>query len=225
LLAAAIPREPELKPAAVILSLPAEIDGWSSETMKANEEERGMLAKDTQFEKRRYWRTAGRGNAHESVEALREIHASIVLSGHDLNGSIHRPERCLVSQGFSGLESKSVELDVGGGKKITVKRVISHRSLTSEDGEDFFEVPHLAYYWFVGHDSITEDHFRRTYLDMRGRLLGGYNQRWSYFLISTSITSGLPDPLARDEARTEEEMREIAAEIYRSCVRREMIGG
>ena len=32
------------------------------------------------------------------------VQASIVLSGHDLNDSIHRPERCLPAQGFKELK-------------------------------------------------------------------------------------------------------------------------
>ena len=35
-----------------------------------------------------------------------QVLVSIVLSGHDLDNSIHRPERCLPAQGWTIVDSK-----------------------------------------------------------------------------------------------------------------------
>ena len=219
-LVAAIPREHELKPAAVVMSLPHAPADFSSMSEVPSKEEVEWLAADTEFEKRRYWR--GPEPAPGSIETLRDIHVSIVLSGQDLNASIHRPERCMQAQGYLGLQPETVVLDLGSGEELTVKRVRSHRVMGTSTGENL-TVPGFTYYWFVGSDSITEDHYARTFADMRSRLLGGYNQRWAYFAISSNVTADLPDESPRDESATIAEMETLIAEIYRSCVKRDRL--
>jgi hypothetical protein len=41
-----------------------------------------------------------------------QVLVSIVLSGHDLDNSIHRPERCLPAQGWTIVDSTSLSLPV-----------------------------------------------------------------------------------------------------------------
>ena len=53
----------------------------------------------------------------------------------------------------------------------------------------------LSYYYFVGHTGITGSHFERTMIDMKDRLLSGYNQRWAYITVTATI------PPARDAAK------------------------
>jgi hypothetical protein len=43
----------------------------------------------------------------------------------------------------------------------------------------------VTYYFFVGHDKITNDHYGRTFVDMKDRLLKGMDQRWAYVSTST----------------------------------------
>ena len=46
----------------------------------------------------------------------------------------------------------------------------------------------MTYYFFVGHNSITQDHLRRTLTDIKDRLLFGMDQRWAY--VSASMWYG-----------------------------------
>ncbi len=38
----------------------------------------------------------------------------------------------------------------------------------------------ITYYFFVGHDQVTNDHLKRTFIDMKDRLIRGMDQRWAY---------------------------------------------
>ena len=48
----------------------------------------------------------------------------------------------------------------------------------------------MTYYWFVGHTDTTSSHIWRTWLDMRDRLIHGYNQRWAYITVAAQIPPG-----------------------------------
>ena len=47
------------------------------------------------------------------------VDLSIVLSGHDLNNSIHRPERCMPAQGHDIGSASNVSIGLPNGRKIT----------------------------------------------------------------------------------------------------------
>ena len=80
-------------------------------------------------------------------------------------------------------------LALPGRDLMRVTRLENVRSQTGGDG-----VPpaayHVMYYWFVGHDDVTGSHFARTWLDVRDRLLHGYNQRWAYITVSSQLPVG-----------------------------------
>jgi hypothetical protein len=46
----------------------------------------------------------------------------------------------------------------------------------------------LTYYFFVGHEQLTNDHIERTVMDMKDRLVRGMDQRWAY--VSTTMWYG-----------------------------------
>ena len=52
-------------------------------------------------------------------------------------------------------------------------------------------IRHVFYYWFVGSHSLTAGHYDRTFIDMKDRLLGGFDQRWAYVLLGGQITDTL----------------------------------
>ena len=45
----------------------------------------------------------------------------------------------------------------------------------------------IAYYWFVGCDSVTGNHVRRGLRDFSDRLIKGYDQRWAYITVTTYL--------------------------------------
>ena len=67
-----------------------------------------------------------------------------------------------------------------------------------------FTLNNLNYYWFIGYRDMTASHLARTGIDLRDRILGGYNQRWAYITIAANVTQGIWRP-----ERTEEETAEM----------------
>ncbi len=213
--AALIPTEPELRSAAVIMALPTELEGWTGRPIEPSEEERLLLAEDTEYEKKTY-NSPGSPPGETQIDS---VLASIVLSGHDLNNSIHRPERCMTSQGFRDLNVEAVTIRRPNGTMFTAHRIKSYRNYTDTEGESI-AVPNINYYWFVGHRSITASHYERTLIDMKDRILGGYNQRWAYFSVSANVLENLPGIRHRSAEATDRLLREFVAATYRACVKR-----
>jgi hypothetical protein len=213
--AALIPTDLELQPAAVRTDLPRQAASLWGEWVEPSEEERKILAGDTTIEKRVY----SPFPAANLIESLEQVTGTIVVSGHDLNNSIHRPERCLPAQGFKGLQVSTEEVEVeAGGRKfpLTVQRIASYLEVAGADGNPV-RVNHLTYYWFVGRDVVTHSHYHRTLVDMRDRLAGGFNQRWAYFSVSSAITDNLA-PFGRSEEKTDALLRQAVSDIYDACV-------
>ena len=151
---ALIPEAPPIRQAAVKMELPRRIAGWGGTSREASQQEMDILADDTEFEKRDYAEFPPR----TTVEQLKQIAATIVLSGHDLNNSIHDPVRCARAQGFKGIEVTSKTLDLGDGKSIEIKRMSNYLEFPRDGGEPV-RVPFVTYFWFVGTDHVTESHY------------------------------------------------------------------
>ena len=178
-----LPKSPPLQPSAVSLELPNVmiLSGWTAGPKIApSERELVVLAKDTNFARRVYRRTAGMDSPPGSRE---ELQASIVLSGKDLNNSVHRPERCLPAQGLNLVSSTEVPVKLKGGRQITLTRLLC----TGTEPGSKTPYTHLNYYWFVGHDSVQHTHYGRTLKDMQDRLTEGYDQRWAYITVSSNL--------------------------------------
>lgn len=215
-----IPHNPVLQESAIRPDLPCgtELNGWYGERVQESKEEREALAADTRFSKALYRRcksrydedaiflTAPDNTIGEYITYGPRISVSIVYSGSDMNSSIHRPERCLPSQGHQELTGTDVGLSLSNGKDITFRRLSSY-TLPQRPGE--VRTEHIHYYVFVGHASITHTHLGRTFRDMWDRVFRGYVQRWAYFQIgaewggNTGIT----------EQEAEQALREIVSEL------------
>jgi EpsI family protein len=197
-----IPRQTKLQPCRIRMELPEFIGGWSGKDGVISKAEREMLASDTQFCRKTY--SDGLGD---------QILVSIVLSGHDLDNSIHRPERCLPSQGWTIQDTNKLYLPVPAapGGSLPVTRLHDYRQ-ESYKGQ-VYKVYNLNYYWFIGYSDITASHLRREYVDMRDRLLYGYNQRWAYVTVAAEITQGLT-PGGRDEAQTDAMVQDMIKRVY-----------
>jgi hypothetical protein len=171
------------------MELPEEGGGWFFKQQVASEAERETLAKDTEFSKAICLKPRP-GEFDEKGYAIPDrVDLSVVLSGSDINNSIHRPERCMPAQGHNIISSIDRRIDLDNGRTIEVKRLQSvQRIPTNEERTEFLELNCLTYYFFIGHDRITNDHLGRTFVDMKDRLLKGMDQRWAY--VSTSMWFG-----------------------------------
>jgi EpsI family protein len=173
-----LPASAKTEPVGIKLFLPDFVGKWYGVDQQITDLERQVLAGDTEFARKQY--TDGAGNA---------VFASIVLSGHDLDNSIHRPERCLPAQGWTIADSKMLRLSLPSGDKLQVTRLHNVRQFQAQDGK-MIPIYNLNYYWFVGYNHLTASHLERTFLDIQDRILKGYNQRWAYVTVASEITEG-----------------------------------
>ncbi|HYX49302.1 MAG TPA: EpsI family protein [Ktedonobacteraceae bacterium] len=188
------------EPVGIRLALPEYLGQWYGVDQEITERERSILASDTEFARKSY--TNFRGD---------KILVSIVLSGHDLDNSIHRPERCLPAQGLTIVDSQRITLSVPGGSLETTRLHDVHQ--VSAPGGKLIPVYDLNYYWFVGFHHLTASHLERTWLDIQDRLFKGYNQRWAYITVSTPITQGLVQ-FGRSEKETDALLQEFIRELF-----------
>ena len=197
-----LPKVANSTPQGIELSLPTYVGSWFGEDQKVTDLELQMLAKDTAFARKLY--TNGLGD---------QIYASIVLSGQDLDNSIHRPERCLPAQGWSVADSRvvAIPLSRGPASELKATRLHNMRKVPTKQGGTM-PIYNLNYYWFVGWKDITPSHFERTYIDIKDRILYGYNQRWAYITVAATISEGL-QPFGRSEAETDVMMREFIQQL------------
>lgn len=198
-----LPKVAHSTPQGVELSLPTYVGNWYGEDQQISDLELKVLAKDTAFSRKLY--TDGRGG---------QIFVSIVLSGRDLNNSIHRPERCLPAQGWSVADSRVVALPLHQGPigEVTVTRLHNLRKVPTKAGGTI-PIYSLNYYWFVGWNDMTASHFDRTFMDIRDRIVYGYNQRWAYITVASTITEGL-EKFGRSESETDEMMKQFIQELF-----------
>ena len=196
-----LPKHPELRSARVAKELPAFAGEWYGVEQSVSQGERDSLGPDTEFGRKLY--TNGRGD---------EIYASIVLSGPDMNTSIHRPERCLPGQGWTIMDSKGVTVSIPGQRSLDAVRLHNNKMIPTADGKEV-KVENLNYYWFVGHTETTASHLGRTLLDVRDRVFKGYNQRWAYVTVVSKITKNLK-PFGRSQEETDKLIADFVRVIY-----------
>lgn len=185
-----LPKAGEMSRSAISMDLPQQLGSWQFHAKPPSEEEIKILADDTEFAKAVCLKPRPGEYDLESGRRIPDrIDLSVVLSGHDLNNSIHRPERCMPAQGHTIGSSTDLTLDLPNGKQIPVRRLLSVQAVpTNEAQTEFAQYQSLTYYFFVGHHNITQDHISRTLIDMKDRLLYGMDQRWAY--VSASMWYG-----------------------------------
>lgn len=181
-----LPQAGKIAQSAIKMELPAQEDGWSFKAIPPSQEELAILSKDTQFSKAICLSPRpGEINA-EGFLIPDRVDLSVVLSGYDLNNSIHRPERCMPAQGHEILSSSNRHITLANGRTITVKRLLSTQKVPggAAKGSQPVRFDCVTYYFFVGHDQTTHDHLKRTMIDMQDRLVRGMDQRWAYVSMS-----------------------------------------
>lgn len=159
---------------------------WIGRRTDVSEVERQLLPADTGFSRRTYVLIA---------DPSQQVFLSIVLSGHDRT-SIHRPELCLVGQGWTIRGSSRHYFDYPGAERgfpATVLRV--EKEIATRQGR--VRVPQLVAYYFVGGDSVVASHWDRIATDAWNRVAHGRVDRWAYVLIQTGALDGEAAALRR----------------------------
>jgi EpsI family protein len=190
-----------MQPAGIKLELPQFVGKWYGVDQAVSQRELEMLAGDTEFARKVYTDAAGNS-----------MFVSIVLSGADLDNSIHRPERCLPAQGWTIADSTQLRIPLESGRKLAVTRLHNVRQVPLRNGTTV-SIYNLNFYWFVGYHHLTASHLERTMFDIEDRVLKGYNQRWAYITVASDITKGLT-PFGHSEAETDQMIRDFIRQIY-----------
>ena len=206
-----LPKQLFYQPVGVTLELPEFIGEWWGKPLAVTDKERSVLGQQTQFARQSY--ANARGD---------EIQVSIVLSGEDMNTSIHRPERCLPAQGWTVTDKAARPLTFPNYGLLSATRLHNLRNVAGPD-EKPLPLHNVNYYWFVGHTDVTGSHFERTLIDLKDRLFRGYNQRWAYITVSSTVTKGL-QRFGRDEKETDALLQgfiqQLVPKIHKETVER-----
>ncbi|MEO7101660.1 MAG: exosortase-associated EpsI family protein [Luteolibacter sp.] len=180
-----LPSVGKVAESAVKMELPTFLGGWAMETIPPTEAEIGTLSKDTKFSKA-VCKKARPGEISEDGYLIPDrLDLSIVLSGADINNSIHRPERCMPAQGHNIISSSDQGLKLSNGRQFQAKRLLSIQQIPlNKERTQHVKFNCVTYYFFVGHDRVTNDHLARTIIDMKDRVVRGMDQRWAYVSVS-----------------------------------------
>ena len=182
-----LPKVGAVAQSAINMTLPDASGTWEFDQQYATEAEIKTLRPDTEFSKAACFSTRpGETNPYGNPVAD-VVQLSIVLSGADINNSIHRPERCMPAQGHNITSSSGRTLKLPNGRQFPVTRLVSIQSVRNQankEREEYLKFNCLTYYFFVGHDRVTNGHWARTMLDIKDRLVHGMDQRWAYASVS-----------------------------------------
>jgi EpsI family protein len=195
-----LPQSTKTSPAGIAMTLPNVIGVWIGDDTEVTQKERDTLAKDTQFIRKIY-----------TGPERDQIYVSIVLSGEDMTNSIHRPERCLPAQGWNVRSSTRRTIQIPASKSLEVTKLQNTQVVETPDKRRF-TLNNLNYYWFIGYRDMTASHLTRTGIDLRDRIVGGYNQRWAYVTVAAIVTQGLQRP-ERTEGQTDEMLEKFLQEL------------
>ena len=215
-----LPKVGAIAESAVEMELPMELPissrNWNFEMLPPSPEELKTLSPDTQFSKAICLSPRPGEFNFQGYRIPDRVDLSVVLSGADINNSIHRPERCMPAQGHNIVSSASVELMLTNGRRLPVKRLVSVQARNAAmpgEREKYVKFNCLTYYFFVGHSQVSNDHLERTLIDMKDRLVKGMDQRWAY--VSASMWYGEVPWIENEvtEAEADEKLQEFIMEF------------
>ncbi len=174
---------------------------WEGQPADITPIEREVLPPDTGFSRKNY----------VSLHNLNDrVYLSIVLSGRDRT-SIHRPEICLVGQGWtirdrtahafawpaaakpSAVAEAKADKTAGLFTKpyAAIPATVLHidHEFTTKQGQKV-KVPALFAYWFVGADRVVATHWERILYTSLDRLRHLQAHRWAYVVVQTTALDG-----------------------------------
>lgn len=183
---------------------------WIGRETEVTQVERETLPADTGYSRRLY----------VSVNDRREqVLISIVLSGQDRT-SIHRPEICLVGQGWSIGTREEAEFSDALGHVVPAALLRLQREVTRRDGARV-EVPALFAYWFVGRDRVATTTAERLWYTALNRLRLRPD-RWAYVVARTVQLDGESEADAR--ARMEAVVEQLLPQLVPAADEQQLRG-
>jgi EpsI family protein len=163
---------------------------WIGRGAEVTAVEREILPADTGYARKSYVAVAN---------PAQRVFVSVVLSGKDRT-SIHRPELCLVGQGWSIEGGRRERLAYPGRAEASFEATVLRvrREVVTPRGR--VAVPELVAYWFVDSERVVATNGGRFWRDAWNRLAHGRPDRWAYVLVQTGATDGEAAALARMQA-------------------------
>ena len=164
---------------------------WEGQPADIAPVEREVLPADTGFSRKTY----------VSLHNLNErVFLSIVLSGRDRT-SIHRPELCLVGQGWTITERSehAFSWPRGGAASVPATLLRIQREVTTARGEKV-RIPAYFAYWFVAADKVVASNTERVFRASFDRLRHLQAHRWAYVVVQTVAPDGEAAALRRMQA-------------------------
>lgn len=161
---------------------------WMGQAVDVTPIERETLPADTGFSRRNYV---------SLLDRRQQVFLSIVLSGRDRT-SIHRPEICLVGQGWTIVDQTRHAFTRPDTKAVLIPATVLRveREFTTARGQKV-KVPALFAYWFVGADKIVATNAQRIALSSFDRIRHLEAHRWAYVAVQTFAGDGEAAALAR----------------------------
>lgn len=157
----------------LVLWLPDQIDGCTSEERELSDEEKKILPPDTTKLSKSYLETG----LPDNIARYRALSATLILAGADKR-SLHKPEICLNSQGWTITQSLPVKLETKGGE-LEVMHLHLTRQVQAESEEPVFQRAHYVYWW-VARDKSTPHSNKRLMISAYNNIFKNLNDRWGY---------------------------------------------
>lgn len=151
---------------------------WAGRDAEVSAVEREVLPPDTGYSRKNYVALADR---------WQQVFMSVVLSGQDRT-SIHRPEICLVGQGWTITNRVRHEFRADEQALPATLLRIEHDA-TDARGEHV-KVRSLLAYWFVSGNDIVPTHAGMQWHDVLSRLRHLRAERWAYVIVQTVVNDG-----------------------------------
>jgi exosortase len=160
---------------------------WMGRHVDPEPVERAILPADTGFSRKFYVNLD---------DPSQHVLLSIVLSGRD-RSSIHRPELCVVAQGWTLVRSSPHRFTYPGRPDAGFDATVLSVRHDVDGPQGRRTLPNLIAYWFVGDERVMASQARRMFYDAWSRIARGRAPRWAYVYLQTSSADSEEAGLAR----------------------------
>jgi hypothetical protein len=164
------------------IDLPERVLDFTSTNVPESKVELGFFPKDTSYARRFYQSPDGFG-----------VSAIVILMGADRT-SIHRPEYCLLGQGWSVDKKTEVKIPIDGVPHygLPVMKWVISKTVGTPDGQKQ-EVRGVYAFWFVADNEQTTGNVQFQCHLVKDLLLTGVLQRWAYITYFSVCLPGQED--------------------------------
>ena len=164
----------EFGTSSISMKLPYFLGMYYGVPQEVSEREYFLLPEDTEFAKMLY-----------TGPNAEQINVQIVLAGAEKR-SIHRPEVCLRSQGWTITSSSTTPIPLDNDDTLEVTQLLLTRNVEVSPG-NFRPLTSVYLYWFVGDKMTTPYHWRRVLMSSWDRVVKRKNHRWAYVIVSAPV--------------------------------------